>query len=76
MTHRFILRASRWWYTEGPSCFWVLRETGVWGRRVRGAAHLEHGLCGERMQEGVAKKVGEGGCGGAELGPRWRGAAR
>ena len=35
---------------------------------MRGAAHLEHGLCGERMQEGEAKKVGGVGCGGADRG--------
>ena len=28
---------------------------------MRGAAHLEHGSCGERMQEGEAKKVGVAG---------------
>ena len=33
---------------------------------MRGAAHRECGLCGERAQEGVAKKVGGEGGGGAE----------
>ena len=44
---------------------------------MRGAAHPEYGLGGERVQVVVAKKVGGWGCGGADLevGPRWRGAA-
>jgi hypothetical protein len=40
-----------------PRVFGLLRSTGARGRRVRRSAHLEHGLCVERMQEGVAKKV-------------------
>ena len=42
----------------GSRVFGLLRATGAWGRRVRGAAHLECGLCGESAQEGEAKKVG------------------
>ena len=40
---------------------------------MRRAAHSEHGLCGERTQEGEAKKVGVWGCGGADLGGVWLG---
>ena len=71
--HRSFQRAPQWWNTGEPSCFRLLRAAGARGRRVRGAAHLEHGLCGERMQEGEAKKVGGWGCGGADRG---EGAAR